>query len=69
MSMKTIRDLSLQTLDEIFRLATKTAKAEAGKQNLPIYGVDAQGNLLTPDTPDPTFQSESDLAGRRNLAG
>jgi hypothetical protein len=46
--MKAIKDLSLRTLDELFRSATSAAREEADKHDLPRVGIDKDGKLVTP---------------------
>ena len=52
MSIKSIEDLSLQELDDLFRSATELAREEAKKHNLPVYGIDAKGELQTENSPE-----------------
>ena len=47
--MKKVKDLSLQELDQIFRVATGAAKEEAIAHGLPVVGIDKDGNLIKLD--------------------
>jgi len=44
--MKELQNLTLQEIDDLFRTATIAAKEEADAHDLPVVGIDENGNLI-----------------------
>ncbi len=59
MSVNSIKDLSLEALDDIFGSATKRAREEARKRGLPVCGIDANGQLQAGNTQETSETKDS----------